>query len=135
VALYSSRDILLDVFRQEGGGRHAPPTLTAALALGEPLSASGRQVLAASGLGMEACCRIGMAVHPYRYDKGWHITGTQAAGVREVFGSMPKPCHPGRSAQSGVLAALLASLWDLKNVADNGAVLSQMRVSRRKLRE
>jgi 2-methylcitrate dehydratase PrpD len=87
---------------------------------------------------MEACGRIGMAIHPYHYDQGWHITGTcgvfgsvaaagrlmeldthhmvhalgvagtQAAGVREVFGSMTKPFHPGRSAQSGVLASLLA---------------------------
>jgi 2-methylcitrate dehydratase PrpD len=114
------------------------PTLPAALALGEQLGSSGRDVLAASVLGMEVCCRIGMAVHPYHYDEGWHITGTcgvfgsviaagrlagldasqmthalgiagtQAAGVREVFGSMTKPFHPGRSAQSGVLAALLA---------------------------
>ena len=114
------------------------PVLPAALAVGEHLHASGRDVLAASVLGMEACCRIGMAVHPYHYDEGWHITGTtgvfgsiiaaaklsgldlgqmthglgiagtQAAGVREVFGSMTKPFHPGRSAQSGVLASLLA---------------------------
>ena len=114
------------------------PVLPAALALGEHLHASGRDVLAASILGMEACCRIGMAVHPYHYDEGWHITGTtgvfgsiiaaaklsgldldqmthglgiagtQASGVREVFGSMTKPFHPGRSAQSGVLASLLA---------------------------
>ena len=114
------------------------PTLPAALALGEQLGSTGREVLAASVLGMELCCRIGMAVHPYHYDEGWHITGTcgvfgaviaagkllgldleqmtnalgiagtQAAGVREVFGSMTKPFHPGRSAQSGVLAALLA---------------------------
>ncbi len=114
------------------------PVLPAALALGEHLHANGREVLAASVLGMEACCRIGMSVHPYHYDEGWHITGTtgvfgsiiaaaklsgldldqvthglgiagtQAAGVREVFGSMTKPFHPGRSAQSGVLASLLA---------------------------
>ena len=114
------------------------PVLPAALAVGEHLHASGRDVLAASVLGMEACCRIGMAVHPWHYDEGWHITGTtgvfgsiiaaarlsgldldqmthglgiagtQAAGVREVFGSMTKPFHPGRSAQSGVLASLLA---------------------------
>ena len=181
VALYSSRDpslaILLDVFKIEGGGRHASvlgtsvrtslqnaalangylghledyddthfptvihpssPTLPAALALGEQLKSSGKDVLNAAVLGMEACCRIGMAVHPYHYDEGWHITGTcgvfgsviaagklagldalqltqglgiagtQAAGVREVFGTMTKPFHPGRSAQSGVLAALLA---------------------------
>lgn len=114
------------------------PTLPAALAVGEQMAASGRDALVASILGMEVCCRIGMAVHPYHYDAGWHITGTcgvfgsaiaagrllgldtpamiqamgiagtQASGVREVFGSMTKPFHPGRSAQSGVLAALLA---------------------------
>jgi 2-methylcitrate dehydratase PrpD len=36
------------------------------------------------------------------------IAGTQASGVREVFGSMCKPFHAGRAAQSGLLAALLA---------------------------
>jgi len=36
------------------------------------------------------------------------IAGTQASGVREVFGSMAKPLHPGRAAQTGVLSALLA---------------------------
>ncbi|MBI2170796.1 MAG: MmgE/PrpD family protein [Chloroflexi bacterium] len=181
VALYAARDpsldILLDLFKQEGGRPHATvigagtrtslqnaalangylghledyddthfptvihpssPTLPAALAVGEQLGASGQDVLAASVLGMEACCRIGMAIHPYHYDGGWHITGTcgvfgavaasgrligldtphmvhalgvagtQAAGVREVFGSMTKPFHPGRSAQSGVLASLLS---------------------------
>ena len=79
-----------------------------------------------------------MAVHPHHYNEGWHITGTcgvfgsaiaagrilglsadqmiaalgiagtQASGIREVFGSMTKPFHPGRSAQSGLLATLLA---------------------------
>ena len=81
---------------------------------------------------------MGLSVYPNHYDAGWHITGTcgvfgaagaagrllgldesqmtqalgiagtQAAGVREVFGSMSKPFHAGRSAQSGVLAGLLA---------------------------
>ena len=181
VALYSSRDasldILLDVFRQEGSGRHASvigvgsrtslqnaalangylghledyddthfptvihpssPTLPASLAVAEHINASGRETLVASVLGIEICCRIGLAVHPAHYNEGWHITGTcgvfgsvaaagrllgldtsqmcqalgvagtQASGVREVFGSMTKPFHPGRAAQSGVLAALLA---------------------------
>ena len=79
------------------------PTLPAALAMGEQMAASGMDALVASIVGMEVCCRIGMAVHPYHYDAGWHITGTCG-----VFGSMTKPFHPGRSAQSGVLAALLA---------------------------
>ena len=107
--------------------------------MAESVGADGRRALAASVLGMEVTCRIGMAVHPAHYDEGWHITGTcgvfgaaaaagrlmgmdagrmahalgvagaQAAGLRVSFGSMTKPLHPGRSAQSGVLAALLAS--------------------------
>ena len=114
------------------------PTLPAALAVGERLGAGGREVLVASILGIEVCCRVGLAVHPAHYDAGWHITGTcgvfgsaisagrllgldtsrmthalgiagtQASGLREMLGSMTKPFHAGRSAQSGVLAALLA---------------------------
>jgi 2-methylcitrate dehydratase PrpD len=89
-------------------------------------------------LGIEAACRVSLAVHPWHYDEGWHITGTmgvfgpavaagrlaglnpaqmvaalgiagtQAAGVREVFGSMSKPLHAGRAAQAGLVAAILA---------------------------
>jgi 2-methylcitrate dehydratase PrpD len=114
------------------------PTIPAAFALAEAEGASGRDFLAAVALGIEACCRIALAVHPWHYDEGWHITGTmgvfggavaagklagldqakltaalgvagtQAAGVRENFGTMAKPLHAGRAAQSGLLAALLA---------------------------
>jgi 2-methylcitrate dehydratase PrpD len=88
--------------------------------------------------GFEAEMRIGNAVYPAHYDVGWHITGTvgvfgaaiaigkllglqhqkmtwsiglaatQAAGIREMFGSMAKSFHPGRAAQNGYSAALLA---------------------------
>ena len=114
------------------------PTFPSALALAESLEKSGKDFLLASILGIEICCRIGLAMHPSHYDQGWHITGTtgvfgsaiasailldlddlqlknclgiagtQAAGVREVFGTMSKPFHAGRSAQSGLLAAKLA---------------------------
>jgi 2-methylcitrate dehydratase PrpD len=36
------------------------------------------------------------------------LGATQAAGLREMFGSMAKSFHPGRSAQNGYTAALLA---------------------------
>src|SRR5262249_4633697 len=36
------------------------------------------------------------------------LAATQAAGLREMFGSMAKSFHPGRSAQNGYAAALLA---------------------------
>ena len=90
-------------------------------------------------LGIEVECRIGNAVYPAHYDRGWHITGTagvfgaaaacgkllgltvpqmvwafglaatQPVGLREMFGSMTKSFHPGRAAQNGLTAALLAS--------------------------
>lgn len=115
------------------------PTVPAAWALAEARNASGGELVAAVALGIEVCCRIGLAVHPWHYDAGWHITGTagvfgaaaaagrllgldlpqmvacfgiagtQAAGVREVFGSMTKAFHAGRAAQAGVAAALLAA--------------------------
>ena len=114
------------------------PTIPAAFAVAEREGATGLDVLAATVLGVEACCRVGLSVYPNHYDAGWHITGTcgvfgaaaaagrllgldelqmtyalgiagtQAAGVREVFGSMSKAFHAGRSAQSGILAGLLA---------------------------
>jgi 2-methylcitrate dehydratase PrpD len=98
----------------------------------------GRDFVNAFVLGFEVESRVGNAVFPAHYDAGWHITGTagvfgaaaaigkllglnqqqmvwaiglaatQAAGLREMFGSMGKPFHPGRSAQNGYTAALLA---------------------------
>ena len=100
---------------------------------------SGRDFLNAMVLGIEVECRIGNAVYPAHYDRGWHITGTagvfgsaaasgrvlglseqqmvwalglaatQPVGLREMFGSMTKSFHPGRAAQNGLTAALLAS--------------------------
>jgi 2-methylcitrate dehydratase PrpD len=114
------------------------PTLPAAFALGEEAGKSGRDLITAVALGIELCCRICNGVYPWHYDLGWHITGTmgvfggaiaaghisgldadqlvaamgiagtQAAGVREAFGTMTKPMHAGRAAQAGVVAALLA---------------------------
>ncbi len=98
----------------------------------------GRDFMEAFITGFEAEMRIGNAVYPAHYDAGWHITGTagvfgaaaaigkllglshqkmiwniglaatQAAGIREMFGSMAKSFHPGRAAQNGYSGALLA---------------------------
>ncbi len=114
------------------------PTLPAAYALAEESGASGQDLIAAVALGVEVCCRVCLSVYPWHYDAGWHITGTmgvfggaiaaakilglnvdqtvcalgiagtQAAGVREAFGTMTKAMHPGRAAQAGLNAALLA---------------------------
>jgi 2-methylcitrate dehydratase PrpD len=115
------------------------PILSAALALAEARGANGAELLAAFVLGVEAACRVGAAVSPAHYDAGWHITGTagaigagaaaarllgldaertawtlglaatQPVGLRVHFGAMAKSFHPGRAAQNGMLAALLAA--------------------------
>jgi 2-methylcitrate dehydratase PrpD len=114
------------------------PVASAILALAERQSMSGADFLHAFILGVEVECRIGNSVYPDHYDVGWHITGTagvfgaaaaagrllrlteqqmvwafgiaatQSAGLREMFGTMCKPFHPGNAARNGLLAALLA---------------------------
>ena len=108
------------------------------MALAEHLGSNGRDVIDAFVVGVEVQCRVARAVLPSHYDTGWHITATagvfgaaaasarllklteqqtvwslglaatQAAGLREMFGSMAKSLHPGRAAQNGLAAALLA---------------------------
>src|SRR6478672_7687595 len=116
----------------------AGPVASAILALAEYRPVSGADFLNALVLGAEVECRIGNAVYPAHYDVGWHITGTvgpfgaaaaagkllglseqqmtwalglaatQPVGLREMFGTMTKSFHPGRAAQNGLMAALLA---------------------------
>jgi len=114
------------------------PVASALFAYASANRVSGRDFMEAFILGFEAESRIANAVYPAHYDVGWHITGTagvfgaataigkllklpeqqmiwniglaatQAAGLREMFGSMAKALHPGRAAQNGFGAALLA---------------------------
>ena len=114
------------------------PVASAVLALAELRRASGAELVNAFVTGVEVECRIARAVLPAHYDIGWHITATagvfgaaaasarllgldeqrtvwalglaatQAAGLREMFGSMAKSLHPGRAAQNGLAAALMA---------------------------
>ena len=116
------------------------PALSAALALAESRSLSGRELMAAYHVGVEVECKIAEAIAPRHYDEGFHSTGTcgaigaaaaaakvvgldlyqtlhtmgiaasEAAGLRENFGTMTKPLHAGRAAESGVVAAELAAL-------------------------
>src|SRR5215472_13478847 len=116
----------------------AAPVAPAILALAEFRPVSGQDFIEALVVGVETECRIGKAVVPAHYDKGWHITGTagvfgsaaaagkllgldeqqmcwalglaatQPVGLIEMFGSMTKSFHPGRAAQNGLAAAFLA---------------------------
>jgi 2-methylcitrate dehydratase PrpD len=116
----------------------AGPVASGLMALAETRPVAGREFLHAFILGIEVECRIGNSVYPEHYDRGWHITGTagvfgaaaaagkilgldarqmtyalgiaatQSSGLREMFGTMCKPFHPGRAAQNGTYAAFLA---------------------------
>jgi len=116
------------------------PALPPVLALGEIGNRSGLDVLAAYQVAVEAETKICEAINPRHYDHGFHSTATigaiaaaagasrmmglnleqtrralgigasQAAGLRENFGTMTKPFHPGRSCESGIVAAEFAKL-------------------------
>lgn len=115
------------------------PVAAALLAFSEQQKVSGREFLHALILGMEVECRIGNAVSPFHYSKGWHITSTcgvfgsamaigkllslsaqqlnwalgsasaQASGLVETLGTMSKSMSVGNAARNGILSALLAS--------------------------
>jgi 2-methylcitrate dehydratase PrpD len=114
------------------------PLVPAVLAAAEMTGASGRAVLEAYVVGFEIAGRLGIAMNPRHYQRGWHCTSTlgaigaaaavsrllaldpaaaghalaiaasSASGLKENFGTMVKPLHAGLAARSGVLAALLA---------------------------
>ena len=115
------------------------PVLPAILALAEWKQMSGKDLVHAFVLGVEAEIRVGLSVFPEHYEHGWHITGsagvfgaaaaagkllglneqqmtwalgiaaTQSSGLRAMFGSMCKSLHPGHAAHDGLTAAFLAS--------------------------
>ncbi|MSQ23506.1 MAG: MmgE/PrpD family protein [Chloroflexi bacterium] len=137
------------------------PVMSAALAVGQWMGVSGRALMAAHSIGFDVAARVALAVHPEHYDQGFHVTGTagtlgaaaaagrllgldsnqminalsaaaaQAAGLREMFGSMTKSLHAGKAAANGVLSALLAKRdWvsaaaGLEGVRGYWSVLSQ----------
>jgi len=116
----------------------AGPVASAVLAMAEHLGNSGREVIDAVVIGIDMSCRVGNAMYPDHYDRGWHITGStgtlgaaaacarllkldvqqtamalgiaasQPVGMREQFGTMTKPFHPGGAARAGLMSALLA---------------------------
>src|SRR5579862_8545167 len=120
-------------------GHPSVAILPALLALAEERKASGKAVIAAFVAGYETCCRVGMALRPGHYNRGFHATGTvgafgaaaacahllgldaeatgralgiagtQSAGLKSQFGTMCKPFHAGKAAQNGLLAARLAA--------------------------
>ncbi len=115
------------------------PVAPALFALGELRRVSGRDLILAFVLGTEIECRIGLAMSPGHYRRGWHITATcgvfgaaagagkllaldaellvsalglaatQAAGLCECLGTPAKSVHVGNAARNGLWSALLAA--------------------------
>ena len=115
------------------------PIVPALLALAETQVVGGRGFLLALVIGQEVACRVGLAISPSHYNKGWHITATcgvfgaaggsgkllglgaeqmiwalglaatQAAGLCECLGTPAKSVGVGNAARNGLWSALLAA--------------------------
>ncbi|HEY6327784.1 MAG TPA: MmgE/PrpD family protein [Blastocatellia bacterium] len=120
-------------------GHPSAAVIPGLLALAEYRKASGVEFITAFVAGYETACRIGRLVSPSHYKHGFHATatvgtfgaaaacarllgldaettatalgiaGTQAAGLKSMFGTMCKPLHAGKAAQNGLFAASLAA--------------------------
>ena len=117
----------------------AAPVAAPVLALAQARGFSGRDAVTAFILGVEVECRIGNAVSPRHYARGWHITSTcgvfgaaaacakllglsadgianaigiaasQSAGIVENLPTAAKNVSVGNAARNGLFAALLAA--------------------------
>ncbi|MEQ8816864.1 MAG: MmgE/PrpD family protein [Thalassobaculum sp.] len=117
----------------------AAPVFAALFAQAETHRLSGAQVLLGFVAGGEVECRIGNAMSPYHYARGWHITSTcgvfgaaaavgamlgldagamlhalgtaavQSSGLVEALGTMAKSTSVGGAARNGLLSARLAA--------------------------
>ncbi|MCA3368446.1 MAG: MmgE/PrpD family protein [Roseomonas sp.] len=112
------------------------PVAPVAFALGEEAGASGAEVLHAFLLGGEIACRIGNAVSPGHYARGWHITascgvfGAAAAAARLMRLSVEETTHAlGIAAsQSGSIVENLATAAKnigVGNAARNGILAAR----------
>ncbi|MDP3139209.1 MAG: MmgE/PrpD family protein [Burkholderiaceae bacterium] len=75
-------------------GHATAVVLAALLGLAEAGKLSGRELIAAFVAGYETACRVGMAVQPGHYGRGFHSTGTvacfgAAAGAARLLGLQP----------------------------------------------
>jgi 2-methylcitrate dehydratase PrpD len=119
-------------------GHPSTVLVPAILAEGEALNSDGAALVAAYVAGYEVWAELVRHDAGYHHEKGWHPTGlfgsvaaaaacarlhgldpagcatalalgaSQAGGLVANFGTMAKPFHAGRAAQSGLLAARLA---------------------------
>ena len=119
-------------------GHPTVPVAPAVLALAEHNQSPGRDVVRALACGIDAECLVVSYTGRSPYRRGWHstgtvgcfgataasaqllgldarttaqafgIAGTQAGGLKAVFGTMNKPLHAGHASATGIVAASLA---------------------------
>ena len=119
-------------------GHPSTVLVPAILAEAQALGSSGKDMVVAYAVGYEVWAELARRDPEHYHTKGWHPTGilgsigaaaacaslhqlnaeqcamaislgaSQSAGIMANFGTMTKPFHAGRYAQSGVLAARLA---------------------------
>jgi 2-methylcitrate dehydratase PrpD len=115
------------------------PVASTLIALAEYRSLTGAEFLHAFVLGVDVECRIGNAISPEHYERGWHVTATcgvmgaaaaaakalkldpqhtawalgiaatQASGLMEMLGTMCKSYNMGHASRNALSAALLAA--------------------------
>lgn len=120
-------------------GHPTVAVMPAALALAEQRDLRLDGLLEAFTAGLETACRVGRFMGEDHYSRGWHCTatigsfgaaaaagrllgldggqmamalgiaGTQASGLKSMFGTDCKPLHAGKAAAAGVVAARLAA--------------------------
>ncbi|HEV2673052.1 MAG TPA: MmgE/PrpD family protein [Aliidongia sp.] len=114
------------------------PIFPVLFALAERGQVDGKDLLLAFIVGVEIACRLGNAIYPEHYRRGWHITATcgilgataaasralglneraiiwalgnaatQSSGLVESLGTMAKSVSIGNAARNGLWSALLA---------------------------
>lgn len=119
-------------------GHPSTVLVPAIIAEAQALGSSGKDMMVAYAAGYEVWADLARREPEHYHSKGWHPTGilgaigaaaacaslhkldaeqcataiaigaSQSAGIMANFGTMTKPFHAGRSAQSGVMAARLA---------------------------
>ncbi len=149
VQAISSNSLDFDDTHWATGIHPTGPVASAVMAWAGHSTVTGKALQHALLLGMEVACRIGLAVSPEHYQRGWHITSscgvlgaavavgrlmelspqqmswaighaaTQSAGLVASLGSMAKSVNIGHAAKNGLLAAVLAQ----RNVTSSDCVL------------
>jgi 2-methylcitrate dehydratase PrpD len=119
-------------------GHPSTVLVPAIIAEAQAIGSSGKDMMVAYAAGYEVWADLARREPEHYHSKGWHPTGilgaigaaaacaslhklnaeqcataiaigaSQSAGIMANFGTMTKPFHAGRSAQSGVMAARLA---------------------------